>query len=121
MEPRLYLAIYSDEHVTPMLARLLRARGYEAQSFLEAGMANAKDAAHFHYAVTHGFTLLTNNIDDFVLLAEDWIMQGRHHHGVILLPRQVGISELLRRCLILLDSLTADEAIDRILYLSNFG
>ena len=121
MRPRLYIAIYTDEHITPKLAKALRAEGFESQSFLEAGMDGKPDLEHFQYAVQNGFALMTNNTADFKPMAENWVAGGRLHYGVILLPRQVNISELLRRCLVLLDSLTADDASNRILYLSNFG
>jgi hypothetical protein len=121
MEPKLFVAIYSDEDVTPKLARELRRRGYEAQSYLDVDMLDIDDDAHFAYAIRHQSALLTNNGKHFTVLANDLLARGEHHYGVIVATHQMSLSELLRRTLALLDTIAADDAIGRTFYLSNFG
>lgn len=121
MEPRLFVAIYSDEDVTPKLARALRAQGYDAQSYLDVGMIAKEDDMHFAYAIQHECAILTNNAKHFDKMAGNWVRHSNHHYGVIIATQKMSFSELLQRTLAFLDAVSADEAIDRTFYLSNFG
>ena len=42
-EPRLFIALYTDEDVTSELAKAVRERGFIAQSAAEAGLLNVED------------------------------------------------------------------------------
>ena len=44
MSEKLFIALYTDEHVPPALVRALRQRGYKAQSTGEAGTEGWTDA-----------------------------------------------------------------------------
>jgi pyruvate,orthophosphate dikinase len=37
-EVPLFIQLYTDEHITPQIARILRTRGYTAQSAIEVGI-----------------------------------------------------------------------------------
>ena len=115
----LFASIYTDEHVTPDLVRALRRRGYTAQSADEARMRNCSDKEQLAYATEHGMALLTFNVADFAVLAAEWYAEGREHAGIIL-SEQLGrrqFGELLRRTLRLLDTFTAEELRNCVVYI----
>lgn len=108
---RLFIFLYTDEDVTDRLAPLLRERGYEAQSALDAGTTGFTDEQQLDFAASRGWTLLTYNRKDFIVLAQQWQDAGRSHAGIILSHqfsnRQTG--ELLRQVCRFLETVSADE------------
>jgi len=50
-EAPLFIQYYTDEHIIPQLARILRTRGYVAQSAIEAGMIGRSDEEHLDQVV----------------------------------------------------------------------
>jgi hypothetical protein len=67
--------------------------------------------------------ILTCNADDFMALAESWYFAGREHSGIVLAPQfnSRPFGELLRQVLRFLNSLTADEVRNRVLFLQQFS
>ena len=120
--PHFLVALYTDEDVTADLAPALRWRGYTAQNTAEAGNAEMSDEAQVTYATEQGMAILTYNVQDFIPLARAWYATGREHTGIILSEQfsQRQFGELLRRVLRLLDSLTADEMYNRLVFLQQF-
>lgn len=120
--PALFIAVYTDEDVTTNLAPALRWRGYTAQSTLEAGNLELSDEAQLKYATEQEMAILTYNGQDFIPLAQEWYFTGRGHAGIIISQqfdrRQFG--ELLRQVLSLLDSLTAGEMRNQVVFLQRF-
>ena len=117
-----FIRIYTDEHITALLAPALRRRGYVAQSCVEADTLGWEDDEHLIYAAERGMALLTSDASDFVPIARRWYASKREHAGIIIAPefsrRQVGT--LLRWTLRLLDRLTADELSNAVVYLRQF-
>lgn len=103
-----FVRLYIDADITPRLARALCARGYDAISAHDVGMAEASDEEHLAFAAGQGRALLTCNARDFTPLFEDFWLAGRDHSGVIV-SEQLEAGEMLRRVLRFLDSVTADE------------
>jgi hypothetical protein len=120
--PRLFVALYTDEDVSPNLAPALRRRGYAAQSTIEAGNIEVSDEGQLVYAAEKGMALLTYNTQHFVPLAEAWYLTGREHGGLILSEQfsQRQFGELLQRVLRLLNRWTADEMKNQIVFLQQF-
>jgi predicted nuclease of predicted toxin-antitoxin system len=120
--PRLFVALYTDEDVSPDLAPALRRRGYVAQSAAEAGNMEISDEAQLTYATEKGMVLLTHNIQHFIPLTQAWYLAGRAHAGLILSEQfsQRQFGELLRRVLRLLNRWTADEVKNQIVFLQQF-
>ncbi len=119
----LFIQIYTDEHITPQIARALRTRGYAAQSAIEAGMIGRSDEEHLTYAADHSMAILTFDHVDFVQLAQQWAVAHREHAGIIISP-QFGsrqLSQLLQALSRLLDTLTADELCNQVVFLQRFG
>jgi predicted nuclease of predicted toxin-antitoxin system len=117
----LSLLIYLDHNVDPLLARDARRAGYDAIAAVEVGNAGLKDDEHLAWATAHGRCLLTHDYDDFPLLARDWFHAGRDHAGIILCrqPPDISYGEMLRRLLRLLDTLTAEEMVNRLEWLDH--
>jgi hypothetical protein len=80
------------------------------------------DDAQLTYASENGMAILTYNAQDFIPLAQAWYLAGRKHAGLILSEQfsQRQFGELLRRVLRLLNSLTADELYNHIIFLQQF-
>jgi len=121
--PRLFIALYTDEDITAELAPALRERGFEAQSAVEAGMLAAADAAQLQHATRQGMVLLTCNADHFMRLAKVYAATHQSHAGIIVSSEQYGrrhLGELRRLVLRLLNTLSADDMRDCVVYLQQF-
>ena len=119
-EPPLFVALYTDSHITRILAKELKARGFDALSAHDVGNSDLDDADHLAYAAEHQRALLTFNAKDFVPLFSEWWAQGRIHAGVIV-SEQIPLSELLRRTLNLLNTMTAREMENNLVNLGAFA
>lgn len=115
----LFLALYTDEDVSPDLAPALRHRGYIAQSAREAGNLEISDEAQLTYAAENGLALLTYNVQHFIPLAQTWYLSGDEHAGLILSEQfsQRQFGELLRRVLQLMNQWTVDEMRNQLVFL----
>ena len=122
-ESSLFIQIYIDEHISPVLAQILRQRGYIAQSAQEADMRKHSDEEHLAYATRNGMAILMFNRNHFERLDHKWAVEGREHAGIIISPQlsldHIGI--LLHSVIRLLDLLTADEIRNQVVYLQQFG
>lgn len=122
-EQRLFAALYIDEDITGQLAIVLRQHGFMAMSVYEAGLDGVADETQLAYAAEHQMILVTSNRDDFLRLAHAWAAAGRSHHGILIAQqyskRQFG--ELLGLVLRLLNQVTADDLVNTVCYLTDFG
>ena len=87
--------IYLDEDVRPLLAEVLRSRGYDVVSCVERGFFGLSDKEQLNIAIKERRAILTHNIKDFVQLHKK--LEGAHF-GIIL-SDQIPFSVLLRRTL----------------------
>jgi hypothetical protein len=120
MEPqaptRLFIALYLDEDVDVLVARLVRARGFEVFATEDVGRKGAKDPEQLAYAAAGGYAIVTHNRRDFERLAREYGDATRHHTGIIIARRRLPF-ELAARLLDLLDLITADEMANQVLYI----
>ena len=65
-------ALYLDEDVRPLLAEVLRQRGYDAVHVIEVKREGKSDVDQLEYAVENQRVILTHNIRDFVLLSREY-------------------------------------------------
>ena len=117
----LSILIYLDHNVDPLLAKDARKAGYDAVAAVEVGNAALEDVDQLAWATSRSRCILTHDYDDFPKLATDWFHQGRDHAGIILCrqPPDIAYGEMLRRLLRLLDTLTADEMVNRVEWLDS--
>ena len=73
-----------------------------------------------HYAISHQRAILTFNVRDFVQLHNEYLQSNQEHWGIIV-SRRLPIGEVVRRMLTLLNSLTADEMLNRLEYLTDWS
>ncbi|MBI5350023.1 MAG: DUF5615 family PIN-like protein [Chloroflexi bacterium] len=119
--PKLFIAFYTDEHISKKLATDLRKKDYEAVSSIDLGHIHWSDHDHLVYATEHNMAVLTFD-QKFKTTAEEWAEAGREFWGVVISPefgdRQYG--KLLKLTLNLLDKWTADELRNTVVYLTQF-
>jgi hypothetical protein len=113
---RLFIELYLDEDVDVLLAELLRARGFQVITTVEAGQLGQSDSSQLQHAVTHRRTLLTHNRVDFEKITQEYFQAGRDHQGVIIAVRR-SPQELAKRLLIILNHVTADEMENQLRYI----
>jgi hypothetical protein len=118
----LCVALYTDEDVTADLAPALRRREYMAQSTAEAGNLGSPDEAQLIFATERRMAVMTYNAQDFTPLARAWYRDGREHAGIVISEQmsQRRLGELLRRVLRLLNTVTAEDMQNRIVFLQQF-
>jgi hypothetical protein len=113
---RLFIRLYLDEDVDVLIARLCRARGFDASTTIGAGHLRSTDEAQLAYAASEGRAMLTHNRNDFEELGATWRTAGRTHAGIIIAVRRPP-HEIARRLFLLLNHLAAEEIVDQIYYI----
>jgi hypothetical protein len=113
---QLFIDLYLDEDVNLLIADLLRARGFQVTTTQAAGQIGTTDANQLAFATSQGKAILTHNRVHFEALAQMYFEAKKTHSGIIIAVRRAP-KELSRRILILLDSVTADEIENQILYI----
>jgi len=112
----LFIAIYLDEDIDVLVADLLRARGFDADTAVAAGQIGKSDAEQVAFATSQGRALVTHNRRDFEELARSYASASRTHAGMILAVRRSPY-EIARRLLAILNHVTADEMVNQVRYI----
>jgi hypothetical protein len=113
---QLFIELYLDEDVDVLLAQLVRARGFSAVTTQEAGRLGATDEQQLFYAASQHWALLTHNRADFESLHQAFVAPGREHSGIIIAARRSPY-EMVRRLLLILNQVTADEMQNQLRYI----
>ena len=115
MDIRLYI---DEDAMAHALLQGLRARGADVLTALEADMMGRDDPAQLAFAISQERTLYSFNVGDFCRLHAEYMEQGKHHAGIIVMPRQrYGIGGQIRALLEIVQTKTADELKDRLIFL----
>jgi len=114
------LTLYLDADVYKRLALALRERGYDVISAVEVGRRENEDWEQLTFAISEGRAVLSFNRGHFVQLHTRYMERGWEHFGIIV-SDQYGLGEILRRTLNLLETLSADDMVNRLEYLSSWG
>jgi uncharacterized protein DUF5615 len=112
--------IYLDADVHPVVARILRGRGFDAVSANETGRPQASDREQLDFAVAQRRTLVTFNVRDFVTEARVFAQEGRDHSGIIV-SDQLAVGELVRRLTKVLGRYSASDMTNRFVWLHTFA
>ena len=113
---RLFIELYFDEDVDVLIAELIRAHGFSVLTTLEANNLRSSDEAQLKFATTQGRIFLTHNRVHFELLAQQYFESGKEHDGIIIAVRRSPY-EIMRRLLIILNYVTADEMKNKLRYI----
>ena len=116
---RLFIAIYLDADIDVKLAGAIRDEGFDAISAREIGNDFLLDADQLEFAVREQRMVLTHNFGDFADLHGKYLDEGKMHYGIVV-AEQISIGVLLRRCLNMLDKLSADEMVNTFHNLGEF-
>lgn len=81
------MKVLIDEQLSPQIAAMLRDHGFDAEAVARrADLVGSSDRTIFEAAAAEARAVVTNNIKDFRPLAAEWLMTGRRHAGLILVP-----------------------------------
>ena len=116
MNGELFISIYLDEDVHIVIAELAAARGFRTVTALGAGQLGKPDTEQLAYAVNRGLCLVTHNRRDFQELHQQYVSEGSAHPGIIIAVRRRPY-ETANRLLQLLNTITADEMRNQMLYI----
>ena len=107
MQIRLYV---DEDATTRAVMHGLRARGLDVTTVYDAEMSEQDDEAQLEYAAGQGRVLYTFNVGHFYQLHSEYLAQGKHHAGIILVYRQrYSIGEQIRRLLKVSNTKSAEE------------
>src|SRR5438132_12514551 len=85
MQIRLYL---DEDAMDSDLVRALRIRGLDVITALDSGLLHTPDAKHLEFASSHGRTLYSFNVGDYMALHAAYMTAGQTHVGLILSQQQ---------------------------------
>jgi uncharacterized protein DUF5615 len=81
------LKVLLDEMYTSAIAEQLRDRGRDAEAVTERPELRARsDRDLFALAQSEQRAVVTENIDDFSVIADDYDQRGQAHFGLVLVP-----------------------------------
>ena len=96
----------------------LRRRSIDVLTVLDVQMTHASDEEQLEFAACQGRSIYTLNVDDFCRLHRTFMVEGRVHAGIIVIPRQrYSIGEKIQRLVGLVESLSAEQMQNRLEFL----
>jgi hypothetical protein len=113
--PGLGIRVYLDENVDLHITDGLQQAGYDAAHALTEGSVQVPDEQHLRYAAAKGRAVVTHDFADFSRLHADFVQQGEHHEGIILVPVRT-LPEIVARLTQHLDTYTPDEQRDNLMW-----
>ena len=113
------IRLYLDEDINPLLAHVLRNRGFDAMSVHDLGRTGLTDEEQFEFARLERRVLLTCNVGDYVRLGTRLIHARQSFPGLIV-SEQLPFREFLRRTSRLMQERSQEELANNILWLSSF-
>jgi predicted nuclease of predicted toxin-antitoxin system len=103
------------------LADVLNGGDLEVVAVGELGLAGSSDAAVLEAGVIGGYSVLTENVSDFVRLASERLTAGQHHCGILIAlstrfsRRPAGVPPIAAA----VRSVAAEDLNDRVIYLEH--
>ncbi|MGB3293884.1 MAG: DUF5615 family PIN-like protein [Phormidesmis sp.] len=111
---KLFASLYADEDIANLVAALLRNRGLDVLTTIEANMASYSDAEQLAYAASANRCISTHNRVDYETLHLSYVRLEREHSGIVVTP-QNNAYKVAKRVGLMLDTLTADEIFNQLL------
>lgn len=113
-------SIYCDEDVHGAVWRGLKRLSIDATSVAIEGRLGLNDEAQIAWAIASGRVILTHNVEDFPRMHAEILERGERHAGIIVGRQDMSVGEIIRRVAHLCTTLTADDMLDRLEYLSGW-
>src|SRR5882672_3937364 len=98
------IRIHTDEHIGTAIVDGLRRHGVDVMTFREAGLAGASDEEHLERAHTERRAILTKD-PDFIRMHKS----GKPHSGILFIPSGRSTGQIIKRAILIYESLSADE------------
>ena len=114
---RLFVALYFDEDVSVIVAKIIRAHGFKVSCAIEVKECGRSDEEQFTYATKNNYILVTHNIRDFIKLHKESLKKQVNHCGIILATRKRDNYEFARRLLELLGKIKPRDLDNQIKYI----
>lgn len=111
---------FTDEDVFGALAAQLRKTGIDAISAPEAGRLTESDISQLSWATEERRVLVSFNVSDFAALHTEWMQNGLEHAGIVV-SKRIPIGTMLRGLIRLARSSTAEDAINKLVYLGKLA
>jgi len=102
-----------------LLAKVLRDRGFDCVSTQEAANRGSVDSEQLIFATGQGRVILTFNVKDYVVLAQECAATARLHSGIIV-SDHLPFRELLKRTLLLLQRHANQDVTNTLLWLQDY-
>jgi uncharacterized protein with PIN domain len=112
----IFASIYLDEDVSNLVARLLRSRGIDVETVQEQQMLGKSDPEQIAHATSLKRCILTHNRVDYEEIHLQYLSNTMTHFGIIVIP-QKNPHDIVARTMVLLDTLTADELENQLIYI----
>lgn len=109
------VALYMDEDMQGLVATLLRSRGLDVTTVPEQAALGKTDSEQLELAIALKRCLVTHNRVDFERLNIQYLAENRRHFGIMVVPQKKAY-EVAQRIGILINSLTASEIENQLLY-----
>lgn len=110
-----FVALYTDEDMSSLVATLLRSRGLDVTTVPEQSALGKTDSEQIEVATSMCRCMLTHNRVDFERLHIQYMKDNRKHSGIIVIP-QKNAYEVAQRIGILVTALTVNEITNQLLY-----
>lgn len=108
-----------DENLDPLMAEVLRQRGYDAVAVGPIGKAGTSDRELIKWASGEDRAIITLNTVDFLELAREYSESGWEHAGIIV-SAQAPFRDLLARMTRLLTRKQAEDLFNTVEWLHNY-
>lgn len=117
------ISLYLDEDtMRASLLQALRAQGLDVTSAQEKQMKGCSDEEQLRFATEQGRAIYSFNRKHYMALHTRFIEQGISHAGIILeIHNRWPVGEQMRRLVKLVDTLSAEELVNRVEFLSSWG
>ncbi len=103
------IGFYTDENVANAVAEGLRRLGIDVLTTAEAGMLEADDPAQLQFALDHGRTLFTQDVD-FITIA----YSVQDHAGIVYAKRSTPLGAIVSALQFIHAALSAEEMRSRL-------
>jgi hypothetical protein len=115
------IRLFIDEDaMDSRLLQALRARGVDVVTVADVNTASFSDEEQLQLSNQLGRVLYTFNAGDFFQLHSIYLETERSHTGIIISTQDYSVGEQMRRLLKLLESKTAEEMLNQVVFLSAF-
>ncbi len=115
MKPRFYI---DEDSMENNLIKAFRQRSLDILTVQESGMRGRTDEEQLEYPISLGRVIYTSNVADFCRLHADYLLQGKNHAGIVVVPKRgIPVGEQLRRLAKLAIAKTAEEFQNELVFL----